>query len=161
MTIIKFSAKIFQSLLLSSRSQTIFLDFTDSEYYKYNEETTSQKILLNQGIIGHVAKRKHDLFVENPSENKFYDNTVDLITSSSLITMPIIDMSTKEVLAIIQSEYNHLNLNLNVNVVQGKDIKYLDQEILFLFSNCLAKALTILRGKFGTGIQKKGKECGD
>ena len=147
LSIIKYSLNVLKSILLPVKSQIIFLSSTDNKFYKYNEEELPTEVYLTHGIIGLVYKRKLELFVEDTTKNKLYNNNIDLITSSSLITKPIFDLHSKEILAIIQCEYTNTNDKIDINVFQNKEIKYLDNEILSLFCNCLSKALTINRKK--------------
>jgi hypothetical protein len=136
---------VFKSILISVKSQIIFLSKTDNKFYKYNEEDTPSEVHLTNGIIGQVYKKKFELFVEDTAKSKYYNCNIDLMTSSSLITKPVFDLYTNNILAIIQSEYTQTNHNININVLQNNEIKYLDQEILTLFCSCLSKALTINR----------------
>ena len=63
------------------------------------------------------------------------------------MTIPIIDIYLNDVLAVIQSEYNYINISLNINDSSSKEIKYFDQEVLNLFCSCMAISLSNLRNR--------------
>ena len=71
-------------------------------YEKY--QITEYKTYL--GLIGQVFNKKEFIGIENSNENPFYNALVDIETSNSILTFPLIDSSLK-LLGICQTSYGN------------------------------------------------------
>ena len=123
--------------MASQNSQ--FLEYDSSTNTLTRLDPTETYLISNQPLTGLVEiciEKRHSFEISKPMKHSSYNPSLDLLTDLSILSVPIIDQESQNVIAVFQV----INLVNNVERSYEK-INWIDNEVIDFLCQIIEKCL--------------------